>query len=218
MQTGYNYFRDYDPASGRYVESDPIGLNGGINTYGYASGAPTSRLDPLGLTDVYRGPGGYYGDVPGPGGCESAVFAGGALVGWVPCPEPKYYNDYSINYSQGAGANPSCPPTEGDYSSLAWELLKPDWTMFIPYGKLATLLPLLKRIHSIETITKGSNRFDYESIKRMTTRDIVDSLRPGAKNPLRVAPDGRIMDGNTRALILEERGYDINSLPRTPHP
>ncbi|WP_434058078.1 RHS repeat domain-containing protein [Acinetobacter thutiue] len=45
----HNYFRDYDPVTGRYVESDPIGLDGGLNTYGYVGGSPLLNYDSLGL-------------------------------------------------------------------------------------------------------------------------------------------------------------------------
>jgi RHS repeat-associated protein len=45
----YNYFRDYDPGVGRYVESDPIGLDGGINPYLYVDADPVSLMDELGL-------------------------------------------------------------------------------------------------------------------------------------------------------------------------
>jgi len=45
----YNYSRDYESNTGRYIESDPIGLEGGPSTYSYAAGGPLNYIDPLGL-------------------------------------------------------------------------------------------------------------------------------------------------------------------------
>jgi RHS repeat-associated protein len=59
----YNYARDYDPQVGRYVESDPIGLNAGVNTYAYALNWPLKFVDPTGLQGVVG---------PNPGGPSSS--------------------------------------------------------------------------------------------------------------------------------------------------
>ncbi len=45
----YNYFRDYDPSLGRYIESDPVGLKGGLNTFAYVDSNPLFHSDALGL-------------------------------------------------------------------------------------------------------------------------------------------------------------------------
>ena len=47
----YNYFRYYNPQTGRYITPDPIGLEGGINLFAYVANNPPNFLDPFGLIE-----------------------------------------------------------------------------------------------------------------------------------------------------------------------
>ncbi|SDD99159.1 RHS repeat-associated core domain-containing protein [Paracidovorax valerianellae] len=61
-QLAYNLNRYYDREGGRYIQADPIGLDGGWNRYLYADGTPTNLIDPSGLASFM--PGGGFGDSP----------------------------------------------------------------------------------------------------------------------------------------------------------
>ncbi|GAB3011453.1 hypothetical protein GCM10027098_01070 [Bowmanella dokdonensis] len=90
IETGfyYNYFRDYDPEIGRYIQSDPLGLYDGPNTYVYVYNNPVNYIDPTGKWGIA---GGIYGAVSGgiggyiSGGWRGAIVGAGAgaLVGAV---------------------------------------------------------------------------------------------------------------------------------------
>jgi RHS repeat-associated protein len=58
QETGYyhNGFRTYAADLGRYLQSDPIGLGGGLDTYAYAGDKPTKNIDPFGLCDCGQPP------------------------------------------------------------------------------------------------------------------------------------------------------------------
>jgi len=97
VETGFyqNVNRDYMPNLGRYLETDPIGLNGGMNTYAYANGNPAKYVDRQGLLVFTIGGGasggngisvsggqGWVFDDSGNIGTYSVVGAGGADIGW----------------------------------------------------------------------------------------------------------------------------------------
>lgn len=53
-QSHYNYFRDYEPDTGRYLQSDQIGLAGGLTTFQYTIAGPLNQSDPYGLASRIR--------------------------------------------------------------------------------------------------------------------------------------------------------------------
>jgi len=74
--------------------------------------------------------------------------------------------------------------------------------------------PALQRIHPDSTYQSGTAKLALEYWQKQPTGAILRSLAPGGREALRVKPDGRIMNGNTRIKVLQERGFDVNSLPR----
>lgn len=74
----------------------------------------------------------------------------------------------------------------------------------------------ISRMHSDETLNNYPSSYNYWSSQ--STESIVKSLRPDSEQPLMTDGAGKIWQGNMRIRVLQERGFDVNSLPRTPKP
>ncbi len=96
----YNYFRSYDTGTGRYTQSDPIGLDGGLNTFVYAYANSVNYIDPLGLW-VER--------------CSREL--GGPEK---PAAEQNWSNPARHDYLNVSGTILSYGPESGTASNMAW--------------------------------------------------------------------------------------------------
>jgi RHS repeat-associated protein len=76
-----NGFRDYEAATGRYPQSDPTGLSGGISTYGYAFGNPLLFIEPFGLAPNQACAAGWIATCTIVGG--GIGYWGGGIIGGV---------------------------------------------------------------------------------------------------------------------------------------
>ncbi len=70
--------------------------------------------------------------------------------------------------------------------------------------------PLLKFLHSESDLIE----LKLEYFRRISTENLIESLKPEKEGALKTKSDGTIMDGHHRIKVLGERGIDVNKLPR----
>jgi hypothetical protein len=74
---------------------------------------------------------------------------------------------------------------------------------------MADIPPLISLHSEASLIIVKLNQF-----RQVPTEILLNSLMPGQRDCLKTRPDGTILDGHHRIFVLQERGIDVNSLPR----
>lgn len=68
----------------------------------------------------------------------------------------------------------------------------------------------LKFLHSESNLIK----LKLENFRKISTEDLIESLKPENEGALKTKTDGTIMDGHHRIKVLQERGIEVDNLPR----
>jgi RHS repeat-associated protein len=116
VETGWNHngFRDYVATLGRYLESDPIGITGGDNTFAFVSGNPVKNIDPSGLeTDVYM--------TLEAGAVNVSTAAVSASVGLSTAPLQGGAGYYVLNAQAGNGTTTFSTSTIQDFGLISYD-------------------------------------------------------------------------------------------------
>ena len=204
----YNFLRDYDPTLGRYIESDPIGLNGGLNTYTYVRNNPTARIDPSGrqeaaMVTCFSGPNPICIGATAVTACKWAVIGAITLGGIILLDEA--IDDTGTPTTESEEGN-GPPPNNGDAAKHGGEEHN---------GAIDDHIEDLKKDPSVENIRKnqtqvdvngdsvGNNRpdvqydkdgchhcteFDHDATRSQNHGDIIRGNDPNAKVDLKTAP------------------------------
>jgi len=71
-------------------------------------------------------------------------------------------------------------------------------------------MPPLISLHADESLIPSK----LKSYERLTTQQLIDSLKPGQSGSLKTRPDGTMVDGHHRIKVLRDRGVAVDDLPR----
>jgi hypothetical protein len=196
--------RYYDPTTGEFISVDPDVAETG-QAYAYAGDDPVDGIDPMGLFpgesllheialgfDSFRHQNASAGDwlASQVDGSTCNLLPGpnrGSVAGWL---------QSQAGCGNDAAAQPEsvCSTTQISNSFVG--------------GTLSFL-------HSASSLRATP---EYQHWSQQSTEAILKSLAPGSDDgSLLVNENGTIVDGNTRTLVLQDRGYDIDTLPRSIH-